>query len=166
MSTSTGRQNSRFSTLNVFKFGGQSKPPPPPPKDPYYQSNPSLSSLAQSLAPDTPLTVSNTPIFARYAASARSPSPSPSYTPSLTQSLVPSSTLNQSTTSLSTQSTTSTRTKKFFQSLSIGKKQKASRAAPPGFSDEQPEAQFTDDPSISLPWNFQVRARWRPIGFA
>lgn len=130
-STSSGRQASRFSTLNVFKMStstSSSRPPPPPPKDPYYVStqpninanmnmpmanaNHSLASLAQSLTPEmqrrttepmTPVSVSGRYGYG-YAASARSPSPSPSYTPSYTPSYAPSERMNQSTTSLSTAS--------------------------------------------------------------
>lgn len=155
MSTPSTRQNSRFSTLNVFKFGSSPKPPPPPPKDPYYLPNRSLASLTHSLAPETHPTTPATPMSTHYAASARSPSPSPSYAPSYTPSYAPSSIMGQSTTSLSTQSSTTSR-KGFFKSLSLGKKTKTPKSATSTLPADQPP-EPADDPSISQPWNFQVR---------
>lgn len=163
MSSSSSRQNSRFSTLKVFKFGGAPKPPPPPPKDPYYQPNHSLASLAQTLPPETfspPFaTHPSTPMSAGYAPSARSPSPSPSYTPSYAASNAPTydpirTMQSPSTTSLTPDSASSR--KGFFKSLSLGKRPKTPKSPPSALSGELPP-EPVEDPSISMPWNFQVR---------
>ena len=160
MSTSS-RQNTRFSTLNVFKFGSSPKPPPPPPKDSYYQPNHSFASLAHTLSPETciaplptPSGQPTTPVSAGYAHSARSPSPSPSYAPSCaTSSYASSSLMAQSTTSLSTTAESTTGKKGFFKSFSLSKKLKTPKSQTMDLPGDQPEP----DDSISLPWNFQVR---------
>ncbi|KAF7793532.1 hypothetical protein EIP86_004646 [Pleurotus ostreatoroseus] len=160
MSTSS-RQNTRFSTLNVFKFGSSPKPPPPPPKDSYYQPNHSFASLAHTLSPETciaPLPTQSaqptTPVSAGYAHSARSPSPSPSYAPSCaTSSYASSSLMAQSTTSLSTTAESTTGKKGFFKSFSLSKKLKTPKSQTVDLPGDQPEP----DDSISLPWNFQMR---------
>ena len=160
MSSSSSRQNSRFSTLKVFKFAGAPKPPPPPPKDQYYQPNHSLASLAQSLPPDAFETFSppfatqpSTPMSTGYASSARSASPSPSYTPSSAASHAPlydpgRAMLSPSQTSLAPEGASSR--KPFFKFPSLGKRPKTPKSPQ---MDLPPEP----DPSISMPWNFQVR---------
>ena len=90
MATSS-KQNSRFSSLKVFKFAAGSKPPPLPPKDPYRLANPSLPSLGNSLSPDSFPSQPATPLSAQYATLVRSPSPSPSYAPSSRTTLSPPS---------------------------------------------------------------------------
>lgn len=171
---SSSRQNSRFSTLKVFKFASAAKPPPPPPKDPYYLPNHSLASLSQTLPPETftpPFATNpNTPLSAGYASRARSPSPSPSYTPSFAPSQTsqaPScydlarTRLGPSTTSLSPPSADS-RKGFSFKFGSLGKRPKTPKS-PPSVANGSLPLETADDPSISMPWNFQVRG---PSGFA
>ena len=162
MSSSSSRHNSRFSTLKVFKFAGAQKPPPPPPKDPYYQPNHSLASLSQTPSQETFLppfaTHPGTPMSAGYASSARSPSPSPSYARSYAHSHAPvydpvRTMQSPSTTSLTPDSASSR--KGFFKFASLGKRPKTPKSPPSGSVGElQPEP--VEDPSISMPWNFQV----------
>lgn len=171
---SSNRQNSRFSTLKVFKFASAARPPPPPPKDPYYLPNHSLASLSQTLPPETftpPFATNpNTPMSAGYASSARSPSPSPSYTPSFAPSQAsqaPScydltrTRLGPSTTSLSPPSANS-RKGFSFKFGSLGKRPKTPKSPASVASGDLPP-ETADDPSISMPWNFQVRG---PPGLA
>ncbi|GJE92910.1 kinase-like protein [Phanerochaete sordida] len=157
MPSSSSRQNSRFSTLKVFKFAGtQKQPPPPPPKDPYYQPNHSLASLSQTL-PETfspPFaTHPSTPMSSSYSSSVRSASPSPSYTPSqYTASHAPTydptrTMLSPSQTSLAPDGSSSSK-KPFFKFPSLGKRPKTPKSQ---YDDLPPEP----DPSISMPWNFQ-----------
>lgn len=145
------RQNSRFSTLKVFKIGSSSKaPPPPPPKDPYYLTNPSLVSLSQSITQDPP-SHPITPIHSRYAQSARSPSPSPSYA---TSQYAPSTTVVSpsaaSNAMLSPDSAGSKRS--LFKMPSFARRPKTPKSAKSDASEP------VEDPSISTPWNFQVSA--------
>ena len=151
---SSGRQNSRFSSLKVFKIASSApKAPQPPPKDPYYLSNPSLASL--SLTQDLP---SNpiTPVSSRYAASARSPSPSPSYS---TSHYAPSTTaLSPSAASSATLSPDSASSRRgLFKLPSFTRRPKTPKSSR---SDTSDSAGVQDD-SISLPWNFQVSATIR-----
>lgn len=149
--SSTSRQNSRFSSLNVFKIGNSSKaPPPPPPKDPYYLANPSLASLSQSIAQEPP---SNpiTPISSRYASSARSPSPSPSYFAS--QYAPSTSVVSPPAGMLSPDSGGSRRG--LFKLPSFTRRPKTPKSAKSESSDTQEQV---EDASISRPWNFQVSA--------
>lgn len=153
MATSS-KQNSRFSSLKVFKFAAGPKPPPLPPKDPYYLPNPSLRSLGNSLSPDSIPSQPVTPLSAQYATLARSPSPTPSYAPSrLTVS-------PYSTASSSTNYPESANSRKgLFKFSSFSRRPKTPKTADSGFSatsEAVPEP--VDDPSISLPWNFQVSA--------
>ncbi|PSS37248.1 hypothetical protein PHLCEN_2v886 [Hermanssonia centrifuga] len=148
---SSSRQNSRFSTLNVFKFGAQ-KPPPPPPKDPYYLANHSLVSLAQTVSPESYPSNPVAPMSAGPAYSVRSPSPGPSYTTSSAPAYAPSR--STSSTSLSTESGSMSSRKGFFKSLSLGKRPKTPKSAPSSLPSEQP-LDPGEDPSISMPWNFQ-----------
>ena len=152
--SSSRQQNpSRFSSLKVFKFASSPKPPPLPPKDPYYLYNPSLPSLNHSLSPDSAASQPPTPLSAQYASLMRTPSPSPSYTPSrLTTSPATSSTV------LSPESGAAPAG--FRQGLrklsSFGRRPKTPKTP------ERPPAELhppepVEDPSISLPWNFQVR---------
>ncbi|PCH43124.1 hypothetical protein WOLCODRAFT_90163 [Wolfiporia cocos MD-104 SS10] len=153
MATPTpSRQNSRFSSFNVFKLASSSKPPPLPPKDPYFlaNSNPSLPSLNQSLSPETLASQPITPLSAQYANLVRSPSPSSlSYTPSR-MTMSPGS----STTALSPEPVGF---KKGLQKLSsLGRRPKTPKSPEPALVNGLPPVPV-DDPSISLPWNFQVR---------
>ncbi|EKM52687.1 uncharacterized protein PHACADRAFT_164621 [Phanerochaete carnosa HHB-10118-sp] len=158
MSSSSSRQNSRFSTLKVFKFAGVQKPPPPPPKDPYFQPNHSLASLSQPVSPGTfspPfITQPSTPMSANFSSSVRSVSPSPSYTlshsvASYAPTYDPTRTmLSPSQASLTPESASSK--KSFFKFPSLSKRPKTPKLSP---EDLPPEP----DPSISMPWNFQVR---------
>ncbi|KAI0920551.1 hypothetical protein AcV5_010260 [Taiwanofungus camphoratus] len=147
MTTSSSRQNSRFSSLKVFKFA-PAKPPPLPPKDPYYLHNPSLPSLGHSLSPDTPGSQPVTPLSAQYAGLIRSPSPSPSYAPSRV-------TMSPSTSS-STLSPESAGFRKGLQKLtSFSKRPRTPKSPEPGRTGDMQPLEPADDPSISLPWNFQ-----------
>ncbi len=156
--SSTARSNSRFSTLNVFKFASSSssKPPPPPPKDPYYLANPSLLSLNQSsLSVDKLASHPTTPMSAGYpyAASTRSPSPSPSYS----NSQYASSRVNLSPSPSSSLSPDSAGSRKgIFKLPSFTKRPKTPKSvkSPTPNDVQPPEPQ--DDASISTPWNFQV----------
>ncbi|KAI0339085.1 hypothetical protein BDW22DRAFT_634839 [Trametopsis cervina] len=166
---SSGKQNSRFSTLKVFKFGNVTqKPPPPPPKDPYYLPNHSLASLNQSLSPERspplpmqPITpLSATPSTSGYASSARSPSPSSSYMLNYAPSLAASrTTLAPSSSSMLSPDPAEpgTSRKGFFKFGSLGKRPKTPKsAASTSFAPPpEPHADPAEDPSISLPWNFQ-----------
>ncbi|KAL4253799.1 protein kinase superfamily protein [Abortiporus biennis] len=153
----TSKQNTRFSTLKVFKFTA-SKPPPPPPKDPYYLSNPSMPSLSQVLSPDAsssqpPTPLSTAPPSAMFTVGARSPSPSPSYAAS--QYTSASLATSPSSSSLSPESASSKRGLFKLPSMSFAKrprtpKQPKAETAPP-MSPPEP----VDDGSISMPWNFQ-----------
>ncbi|KAI8990421.1 hypothetical protein BD414DRAFT_514197 [Trametes punicea] len=149
MATSS-KQNSRFSSLKVFKFAAGSKPPPLPPKDPFRLPNPSLPSLGNSLSPDSLPSQPATPLSAQYATLVRSPSPSPSYTPSGHTAVSP-----PSSTSLGS---TSSR-KGLFKFSSLSRRPKTPKTAESGYSAASESSQPpepADDPSISLPWNFQV----------
>ncbi|KAI0651205.1 hypothetical protein C8Q79DRAFT_996729 [Trametes meyenii] len=145
MATSS-KQNSRFSSLKVFKFAAGSKPPPLPPKDPFRLPNPSLPSLGNSLSPDSLPSQPATPLSAQYATLLRSPSPSPSYAP----------TLSPPASSMSPESAGPR--KSIFKFSSFGKRPKTPKTAESGYyaasESSQPPDQ-ADDPSISLPWNFQ-----------
>lgn len=166
MSSSSSRHNSRFSTLKVFKFAGAQKPPPPPPKDPYYQPNHSLASLSQTPSQETFLppfaTHPSTPMTTGYAASTRSPSPSPSFARSYALSQTPTydpvrSMQSPSTASLTPDSASSR--KGFFKFASLGKRPKTPKSPPSAPTGELPP-EPVEDPSISMPWNFQVRGHW------
>ncbi|TCD67123.1 hypothetical protein EIP91_000463 [Steccherinum ochraceum] len=151
---SASRQNSRFSSLKVFKIAGSSsKGPQPPPKDPYYLANPSLASLGQSLAPDLP-SHPITPVVSRNASSARSPSPSPSYS---TSHYAPSTTvLSPSNSALSPDSAGSKRS--LFKLPSFSRRPsrpKTPKSTKSGRSDTSEAPEPVEDPSISMPWNFQ-----------
>lgn len=152
MATSS-KQNSRFSSLKVFKFSSAApKPPPLPPKDPYYLPNPSLRSLGNSLSPDSFPSQPATPISAQYATMLRSPSPTPSYAPSrMTTSPYAAS---------SHQPESASSRKSLFKFSSFGKRPKTPKTADStasAISEPYQLAEPLDDPSISLPWNFQVR---------
>ncbi|KAH9943770.1 hypothetical protein B0H21DRAFT_810173, partial [Amylocystis lapponica] len=143
-SPTSSRQNSRFSSLKVFKFAAGSKPPPLPPKDPYFLPNPSLPSLNHSLSPDSFASQPVTPISAQWASLNRTPSPSPSDVPSRV-------TMSPGSTS-SLLSPESAGFRRGLQKLSsLGKRPKTPKS--PNFDLQPPEP--VDDPSISLPWNFQ-----------
>ncbi|OBZ74745.1 DNA-directed RNA polymerase I subunit RPA49 [Grifola frondosa] len=146
MATSS-RQNSRFSSLKVFKFAAASKPPPLPPKDPYYLVNPSLPSLNHSLSPDSSSSQPGTPLSAQYATLTRSPSPCPSYAPSRVTLSPPSSS------SLSPESAGFR--KGIFKFSSIGRRPKTPKTTETVSSDTLQPSEVADDPSISLPRNFQ-----------
>ncbi|KAI0326313.1 hypothetical protein GY45DRAFT_1348435 [Cubamyces sp. BRFM 1775] len=148
MATSS-KQNSRFSSLKVFKFAAGSKPPPLPPKDPYRLANPSLPSLGNSLSPDSFPSQPATPLSAQYATLLRSPSPSPSYAPSSRTTLSPPSSTSQDSVGSR---------RGLFKFSSFSRRPKTPKTAESGYSaasesSQPPEA--ADDPSISLPWNFQ-----------
>ncbi|KAM5537386.1 hypothetical protein V8D89_008905 [Ganoderma adspersum] len=150
MATSS-KQNSRFSSLKVFKFAAAPKPPPLPPKDPYYLPNPSLRSLGNSLSPDS-LSPSQppTPLSAQYATLARSPSPTPSYAPSRI-------TVSPYSTSSNFSESASSR-KGLFKFSAFGRRPKTPKTAESSHSassEPLPPPEPIDDPSISLPWNFQ-----------
>nr|VWO96536.1 N/A [Ganoderma boninense] len=150
MATSS-KHNSRFSTLKVFKFAAAPKPPPLPPKDPYYLPNPSLRSLGNSLSPDS-LSPSQppTPLSAQYVNVARSPSPTPSYAPSRI-TVSPYSTTSNFPESASSR-------KGLFKFSSFGRRPKTPKTAESihsASSEPLPPPESIDDPSISLPWNFQ-----------
>ncbi|TBU46515.1 hypothetical protein BD309DRAFT_614480 [Dichomitus squalens] len=154
MATSS-KQNSRFSSLKVFKFSSaSSKPPPLPPKDPYYLPNPSLRSLGNSLSPDSlPPSQPATPLSAQYATLVRSPSPTPSYAPSRI-------TVSPYSTTSNYPESASSRTR-LFKFSSFARRPKTPKTADSGYSagsDSVPPPEPVDDPSISLPWNFQVSA--------
>lgn len=154
MATSS-KQNSRFSSLKVFKFAAAPKPPPLPPKDPYYLPNPSLRSLGNSLSPDS-LSPSQppTPLSAQYATLARSPSPTPSYAPSRI-------TVSPYSTSSNFSESASSR-KGLFKFSAFARRPKTPKTAESSHSassEPLPPPEPIDDPSISLPWNFQVRHR-------
>ncbi|KAI0670239.1 hypothetical protein C8Q78DRAFT_975640 [Trametes maxima] len=157
MATSS-RQNSRFSSLKVFKFSAGSKPPPLPPKDPFRLPNPSLPSLGNSLSPDSLPSQPATPLSAQYATLLRSPSPSPSYAPS---SYAASSRTALSPPSTSTSPESAGPRKSIFKFSSFGKRPKTPKTAESGYYAASESSQPHDpaeDPSISLPWNFQVSA--------
>ncbi|CAL1698166.1 unnamed protein product [Somion occarium] len=150
MATSTapsGKPNTRFSTLKVFKFAASgSKPPPPPPKDPYYLANPSLTSLSVDSLSSQPVTPMST-----YTPSTRSPSPSPSYTisryPTREMGLLPSSS------TLSPENAGSR--KAIFKLPSFTRRPKTPKPSKSNLSDDSQPPEPVDDPSISMPWNFQ-----------
>ncbi|CCM00708.1 uncharacterized protein FIBRA_02748 [Fibroporia radiculosa] len=143
----TGRQNSRFSSLNVFKLASSSKPPPLPPKDIHYLPNPSLPSLNHSLSPDSLTSQPVTPLSAHYGGLTRSPSPTPSYATSRL-AMSPAS----SSTALSPESAVF---RKGFQKLSsLGRRPKTPKTPAQEPIDLQPPDPVPD-PSISNPWNFQ-----------
>ncbi|KAH8084858.1 hypothetical protein BXZ70DRAFT_563337 [Cristinia sonorae] len=153
MATSpSGRQTSRFSSLNVFKIAGSSsKAPPPPPKDPYYLPNHSLVSLSTTVAPQETQSQPITPIYSRYAASARSPSPSPSYStshhaPSTSTLLSPPPATNGALSPDSAGSKRGFRLPSFTRRPKTPKSAKSEPVVPPSPA---------EDPSISMPWNFQ-----------
>ncbi|KAI0759055.1 hypothetical protein C8Q74DRAFT_1319816 [Fomes fomentarius] len=155
MATSS-KQNSRFSTLKVFKFAAASKPPPLPPKDPYYLPNPSLRSLGHSLSPDSLASQPVTPLSAQYATVARSPSPTPSYAPSRL-------TVSPFSTTSSTYPASANSRKGLFKFSSFSRRPKTPKTADSGFStagssntsDSLHAPEPADDGSISMPWNFQ-----------
>lgn len=155
MATSS-KQNSRFSSLRVFKFAAGSKPPPLPPKDPFRLPNPSLPSLGNSLSPDSLPSQPATPLSAQYATLLRSPSPSPSYAPSTNTAVSPPS--------LSASPESAGSRKGLFKFSSFSKRPKTPKTAESGYSaasesSHPPEPhppEPSDDPSISMPWNFQV----------
>ncbi|KAH9837714.1 uncharacterized protein C8Q71DRAFT_557614 [Rhodofomes roseus] len=153
MATASGsrQQNpSRFSSLKVFKFASTSKPPPLPPKDPYYLYNPSLPSLNHSLSPDSASSQPPTPLSAQYATLMRSPSPSPSYTPSR-----PTVSPAASSTILSPETATPAGFRQGLRKLSsFGRRPKTPKTPDRNAVDLQPP-EPVEDPSISLPWNFQ-----------
>ncbi|KAI0830229.1 hypothetical protein BC628DRAFT_988983 [Trametes gibbosa] len=156
MATSS-KQNSRFSSLKVFKFAAGSKPPPLPPKDPFRLPNPSLPSLGNSLSPDSFPSQPATPLSAQYATLLRSPSPSPSYAPSTNTAVSPPSFVT------SPESASSRRN--IFKFSSFSKRPKTPKTAESGYSAASESSQPpepSDDPSISMPWNFQVRATAPP----
>ena len=161
MATSS-KQNSRFSSLKVFKFNAPPKPPPLPPKDPYYQPNPSLRSLGNSLSPDSFPSQPATPLSAQYANIVRSPSPTLSYAPSRMTSVSPYASPSIAAASSSTlaypQSASSRKSR--FKFSPFGKRPKTADAiVPPSQPPPLPtDLQQPDDPAISLPWNFQVSA--------
>ncbi|KII90107.1 hypothetical protein PLICRDRAFT_40309 [Plicaturopsis crispa FD-325 SS-3] len=149
----SSRQNSRFSTLKVFKFASSSSssnsssnrkvddagpPPPPPPKDPYYLYNRSLTSLS----PDS-LSLPTTPLTPDY----RRPSPAPSQS---SMSLLSSAASVAPSVAPSTAETTVSSKKSFFK-LGLGKRSPKPRS--PAEMSYPPES--ADDENISLPWNFQ-----------
>ncbi|OCH90868.1 hypothetical protein OBBRIDRAFT_690131, partial [Obba rivulosa] len=145
MATPSGRQNSRFSTLNVFKFAVP-KPPPLPPKDPYYLANPSLPALSQTLSMSSH---PNSPYASAYGGRlVRSPSPSPSYAPSARVASSSSSVLSPDSAGSR---------KGFFKIASLGRRPKTPKFTEVSLQDLQPP-EPVDDPSISLPFNFMVRA--------
>ncbi|KZT03290.1 uncharacterized protein LAESUDRAFT_372328 [Laetiporus sulphureus 93-53] len=146
---SSSRQNSRFSSFNVFKFSPSAKPPPPPPKDPLYACNPSLPSLNHSLPQDLLTSPQQAPLYSQYSKYPRSPSPSPSHAPSR---------MTMSTTSSSSAvSPEPAGLRKSLQKLSsFGRRPKTPKSPETDPMDLQPP-EPADDPSISLPWNFQVR---------
>lgn len=142
----SSRNNSRFSTLKVFKFNKERSPPPPPPKDdqhfqqglqvqggPYGSSkslyNPSVTSLSppSDLLPSLP----TTPDYNRA---------SPESAPSV-RSFGPA---------MSIESEKSKRS--IFKFSSMGKRNKSTRNL---IETEDPEPPQEDE-SISKPWNFQV----------
>ncbi|KAI0742830.1 hypothetical protein C8Q80DRAFT_1221221 [Daedaleopsis nitida] len=157
MATSS-KHNSRFSSLKVFKFAAGSKPPPLPPKDPYYLPNPSLRSLGNSLSPDSLPSQPATPLSAQYATVARSPSPTPSYAPSRM-------TVSPYSTTSSTYPDSASSRKGLFKFSSFTRRPKTPKTADSGLSTTAssttseflhvPLQDTADDPSISLPWNFQ-----------
>ncbi|KAH9920881.1 uncharacterized protein BXZ73DRAFT_91892 [Epithele typhae] len=156
MATSS-KPNSRFSSLKVFKFNAAPKPPPLPPKDPYYLPNPSLRSLGTSLSPDSAPSHPVTPLSAQYG---RSPSPTPSAAPSrIGLSPYSSVSVAASTSTLNYPEPASSR-RSLFKFGSFGKRPKTPKTADftlaPPLPTQSQEA--VDDPSISLPWNFQVSA--------
>ena len=158
MATSS-KPNSRFSSLKVFKFNNPPKPPPLPPKDPYYhQPNPSLRSLGNSLSPDSLPSQPVTPLSAQYANLVRSPSPTPSYAPSrMTNSPYSASLAAASSSNLNYPQSASSRKSRFKFGTFGRRPQTADAAHSPRPSDLlQPPP--TEDPSISMPWNFQVSA--------
>ncbi|EED77206.1 predicted protein [Postia placenta Mad-698-R] len=146
---STGRQNSRFSSLNVFKFASSPKPPPLPPKDIHYMPNPSLPSLNHSLSPDSFASQPATPLSAQYGGLTRTPSPSPSYAPSrMTMSPASSS---------SALSPESAGFRRGLQKLSsFGRRPRTPKSPERDLAALQPPDPV-EDPSISLPWNFQLQ---------
>ncbi|KAI0790229.1 hypothetical protein BC629DRAFT_397899 [Irpex lacteus] len=171
MASSSSRQNSRFSTLKVFKFGGSAaKPPPPPPKDPYYLPNHSLASLHQTpppmlsppsqTRPTTP--ASATPLSAGYESSARSPSPTSSYhminyAPSFAASRTTLAPSSGSILSPEPISEPGSSRKGFFKFASLGKRPKTPRSASSTSThSSEPPSDTAEDPGISRPWNFQV----------
>ncbi|KAG2031973.1 hypothetical protein BDR03DRAFT_78114 [Suillus americanus] len=142
----SSRNNSRFSTLKVFKFNKERPPPPPPPKDnqyfqqglqvqggPYGSSkslyNPSVTSLSPpaDLLPSLP----TTPDYNR-----ASPESSPSV-----RSFGPA---------MSIESEKSKRN--IFKFSSMGKRNKSARNLIEAEDPEPPQ----EDEGISNPWNFQV----------
>ena len=155
MATSTappGKQNSRFSTLKVFKFAASgSKPPPPPPKDPYYLANPSLASLSLDSfsQPITPVST--------YAASARSPSPSPSYSTSRYPPSTRDMALSPPTHTATLSPDSAGSRKGIFKLPSFTRRPKTPKSTKSNVSDDSQPPEPVDDPSISTPWNFQVR---------
>ncbi|CDO68792.1 hypothetical protein BN946_scf184989.g58 [Trametes cinnabarina] len=153
MATSS-KQNSRFSSLKVFKFAAGPKPPPLPPKDPFRLPNPSLPSLGNSLSPDSFSSQPATPLSAQYATLLRSPSPSPSYAPS---SYAPSSHTTLSPPSSTSPESAGSR-RGLFKFSSFSRRPKTPKTAESGYSaasESSQPSESADDPSISLPWNFQ-----------
>lgn len=146
MKPSSSKQNSRFSTLNVFKLagaGGSAKPPRPPPKDSYHQSNSSALSLSTSSSLAAPYpSAPATPIF---SGGARAPSPAPS----------------RSTTasSLAPDTVPSTSSRKGFR-LGFGRsKSKSPHTPPQELLQQHTQSRYPppqEDEGISMPWNFQV----------
>ncbi|KAG2151033.1 uncharacterized protein EDB93DRAFT_318012 [Suillus bovinus] len=141
----SSRNNSRFSTLKVFKFNKERPPPPPPPKDdqyfqqglqvqggPYGSSkslyNPSVTSLSPpaDLLPSLP----TTPDYNRA---------SPESAPSV-RSFGPA---------MSIESEKSKRS--LFKFSSMGKRNRSTRNLMETEDPEPPQ----EDESISRPWNFQ-----------
>ncbi|KAI0354314.1 hypothetical protein OH77DRAFT_1496880 [Trametes cingulata] len=156
MATSS-KQNSRFSSLKVFKFAAGSKPPPLPPKDPFRLPNPSLPSLGNSLSPDYLPSQPTTPLSAQYATLLRSPSPSPSYAPSNHTTVSPPS--------LSTSPDSAGSRKGLFKFSSFSRRPKTPKTAESGYSAASESSippEPSADPSISTPWNFQVSANPQP----
>ncbi|KZT68070.1 hypothetical protein DAEQUDRAFT_745875 [Daedalea quercina L-15889] len=151
--SSSRQQNpSRFSSLKVFKFPSASKPPPLPPKDSYYMYNPSLPSLNHSLSPDSASSQPPTPLSSQYTLM-RTPSPSSTYTPSR-----PAASPAPSSTALSPASTVPAGFRQGLRKLSsFGRRPKTPKSAERNTADLQPP-EPVEDPSISLPWNFQVRS--------
>ncbi|KAG2143980.1 hypothetical protein BD769DRAFT_1001206 [Suillus cothurnatus] len=141
----SSRNNSRFSTLKVFKFNKERPPPPPPPKDdqyfqqglqvqggPYGSSKSLYNPSVTSLSPPTGVLPSlpTTPDYNRA---------SPESTPSV-RSFGPA---------MSIESEKSKRN--IFKFSSMGKRNKSTRNL---IETEDPEPPQEDE-GISSPWNFQ-----------
>lgn len=156
-------KSSRFSTLKLFKTSRDKdtlKPPPLPPKDHYYSNNRSVGNLSPDSysMPNSPLSPPYQSQYARRTSPGADPSSS---SMSLVSSSASAVSFSPGETAPQSQSSSSSHSKKdkvagFFK-FKRSPKLNSSVKSPP-YEEGPPQ----EDENISLPWNFQVRAKTLP----